>query len=87
MARAEHSIIVGVPVAEAYAIWHQFDNFPQFMNNVKEVSKQDAEGKISHWKVAGPFGMNVCHWPRLRCSVSTYRIEAAVSSAHATASR
>jgi uncharacterized membrane protein len=23
------------------------------------VTKQDGEGKISHWKVAGPFGMNV----------------------------
>jgi uncharacterized membrane protein len=29
------------------------------MNNVKEVTKQDGEGKISHWKVAGPFGMSV----------------------------
>ncbi len=59
MPRAEHSIIVGVPVSEVYTVWHQFENFPQFMNNVKEVSKKDGEGKISHWKVAGPFGMNV----------------------------
>ena len=59
MPRAEYSIIVGATAAEAYDVWHQFDNFPQFMNNVKEVTKQGSDGKTSHWKVAGPFGMNV----------------------------
>ena len=59
MPRAEHSLIVGAPVSQVYQVWRQFENFPRFMNNVKEVTKQDPEGKLSHWKVAGPFGMNV----------------------------
>jgi uncharacterized membrane protein len=59
MARAEYSIIVGAPVGEAYQVWRQFDNFPRFMNNVKDVTKQDGEGKVSHWKVKGPFGTDV----------------------------
>ena len=59
MQRAEASIIVGAPVSEVYQVWHQFDNFPRFMNNVKEVTKKDDEGKFSHWKISGPFGYPV----------------------------
>lgn len=59
MARSEYSIIVGAPVGEVYTVWRQFDNFPRFMNNITEVTKQDGEGKMSHWKVKGPFGANV----------------------------
>ncbi len=59
MARSEYSIIVGAPVSEVYTVWRQFDNFPRFMNNITEVTKQDGEGKVSHWKVKGPFGANV----------------------------
>jgi len=59
MQRAEASIIVGAPVSEVYNVWHQFENFPRFMNNIKEVTKKDPEGKISHWKVEGPFNIPV----------------------------
>ena len=59
MERAEASIIVGAPVNEVYSVWRQFDNFPRFMNNVKEVTKKDGEGRLSHWKVNGPFGFPV----------------------------
>ena len=59
MERAEASIIVGATVGEVYNVWRQFENFPRFMNNIKEVEKKDGEGKISHWKVEGPFGMPV----------------------------
>jgi uncharacterized membrane protein len=59
MARAEYSLIVGAPVSEVYTVWRQFDNFPRFMNNVKEVTKTDGDGKMSHWKVKGPFGASV----------------------------
>ncbi len=59
MQRAEASIIVGASVGEVYTVWRQFDNFPRFMNNVKEVTKKDGEGNLSHWKVEGPFGFPV----------------------------
>ncbi len=59
MARSEASMIVGAPVGEVYTVWRQFDNFPRFMNNITEVTKQDGDGKMSHWKVKGPFGANV----------------------------
>ncbi|HSH80164.1 MAG TPA: SRPBCC family protein [Herpetosiphonaceae bacterium] len=59
MERAEASIIVGASVGEVYTVWRQFDNFPRFMNNVKEVTKKDGEGNLSHWKVEGPFGLPV----------------------------
>jgi len=59
MQRAEASIIVGASVGEVYTVWRQFDTFPRFMNNVKEVTKKDGEGNLSHWKVEGPFGYPV----------------------------
>ena len=59
MERAEASIIVGAPVSAVYNVWRQFDNFPRFMNNIKEVTRSDGEGKLSHWKVAGPLGYPV----------------------------
>ena len=59
MERAEASVIVGATVSEVYNVWRQFENFPRFMNNIKEVQKKDGEGKLSHWKVEGPFGVPV----------------------------
>ena len=59
MERAEASIIVGAPVSEVYQVWHEFENFPRFMNNIKEVTKKDGAGKQSTWKVSGPLGVPV----------------------------
>lgn len=59
MERAEATIIVGAPVSDVYNVWRQFDNFPRFMNNIKEVTKKDGVGNLSHWKVEGPFGLSV----------------------------
>jgi len=59
MERAEASIIVGAPVSDVYDAWHKFENFPRFMNNVKEITKHNGDGKLSHWKVDGPFGVPV----------------------------
>jgi uncharacterized membrane protein len=51
------SIIVKKPVDEIYAIWSNFENFPYFMEYVKDVRK--ASPAISHWEVKGPLGMTV----------------------------
>ena len=48
MSTIEKSIEVNVPEYTAYAQWMKFDEFPQFMEGVKEVTRLDA--KRFHWK-------------------------------------
>jgi len=48
MAYKEESIEVDVPVRTAYNQWTQFEEFPQFMENVEEVVQLD--DKRLHWK-------------------------------------
>jgi uncharacterized membrane protein len=49
MARIEQSIDVNVPVSTAYNQWTQFEEFPQFMEGVKEVRQLD--DAHLHWVV------------------------------------
>jgi uncharacterized membrane protein len=48
MSIIEKSIEVNVPEYKAYAQWMKFEEFPQFMEGVKEVTRLDA--KRFHWK-------------------------------------
>ncbi|MEO8045902.1 MAG: SRPBCC family protein [Nitrospirota bacterium] len=48
MPTIEKSIEVNVPEYKAYAQWMKFEEFPQFMQGVKEVTRLD--GKRFHWK-------------------------------------
>jgi uncharacterized membrane protein len=48
MASIEESIEVGVPVRVAYNQWTQFEEFPRFMEGVKEVHQLD--DKHLHWR-------------------------------------
>ena len=48
MSTIEKSIEVNVPEYTAYAQWTHFEEFPQFMQGVKEVTRLDA--KRFHWK-------------------------------------
>jgi uncharacterized membrane protein len=57
MPKAEKTIIVHAPVSEVYHFWTQFDRFPEFMNNIKEVTKTG--DRMSHWVAKGPLGMSV----------------------------
>ena len=41
MARVEESIEVNVPLSTAYNQWTQFEEFPQFMDGVKQVRQLD----------------------------------------------
>lgn len=50
----EKSITINKPVEEVFKFWSQFENFPQFMSNLKEV-KDLGEGR-SHWVASGPIG-------------------------------
>jgi uncharacterized membrane protein len=49
-------INVDAPVSEVFAFWTDYQNFPRFMHNVREVRVHDDR---SHWVVAGPAGVPV----------------------------
>ena len=51
--RVQKTININAPIDEVYRFWHNFENFPLFMDHVKEVVVQNG---ISDWKVAGPAG-------------------------------
>ncbi|HJQ14014.1 MAG TPA: SRPBCC family protein [Anaerolineales bacterium] len=51
--RVNKAINIFAPIDEVYQFWRNFENFPLFMNHVKEISTQ---GEVSNWKVAGPVG-------------------------------
>ena len=48
MKKIAKSITVNVPVSQAYNQWTQFEDFPHFMEGVKEVKQLD--DKRLHWK-------------------------------------
>ena len=48
MAKIEKSITVNVPISVAYNQWTQFEEFPRFMEGVKEVRQLD--DKRLHWR-------------------------------------
>ena len=48
MSTIEKSIEVNVPVRTAYNQWTQFEEFPKFMEGVKQVTQLD--DKRLHWK-------------------------------------
>lgn len=48
MSIIEHSIVVNVPLSTVYNQWTQFELFPQFMENVREVRQLD--DKRLHWR-------------------------------------
>jgi uncharacterized membrane protein len=63
MGRASEGIVVqktinvDAPVEQVFAFWTDYQNFPRFMHNVRDV-RQVAENR-SHWVVAGPAGVPV----------------------------
>ena len=56
MQRVEKSIRVAAPVDQVYRFWRNVENFPKFMQHVKEVRRLDPDGKTSHWVIEGPLG-------------------------------
>ncbi|HZJ21670.1 MAG TPA: SRPBCC family protein [Anaerolineales bacterium] len=51
--KVQKAININVPVDEVYQFWRNSENFPRFMNHVKQVVQQN---NLSNWKVAGPAG-------------------------------
>jgi uncharacterized membrane protein len=52
--KIKKDITVDAPVELVYAAWHNFENFPSFMQNIEEV--RVVSGGRSHWKANGPLG-------------------------------
>ncbi len=52
----QKTINVDAPVEEVFSFWTDYQNFPRFMHNVREVQVRD---DVSHWVVAGPAGVPV----------------------------
>jgi uncharacterized membrane protein len=48
MSTVEEAVEVNVPVSTAYNQWTQFEDFPKFMKNVREVRQLDATHL--HWR-------------------------------------
>ena len=57
MGSAAQYFEVEAPVAQVYAYWRDFSNFPSFMPDVEEVTVTGPS--TSHWKVSGPLGKSV----------------------------
>lgn len=62
MQRAEKSIRVAAPASAVYGFWRDFENLPQFMENVKEVHRVGAGQEVLESRVredveAEPLGM------------------------------
>ena len=55
--RVNESIEVGAPVQDVFAYWSNFENFPQFMENIEEVRMTGQD--MSHWRIKGPIGQSV----------------------------
>lgn len=53
MSNIEHSIDVNVPVRTAYNQWTQFEEFPQFMEGVKQVQQLDDTHLLWVAEIAG----------------------------------
>lgn len=60
--RVNKAINIFAPIDEVYQFWRNFENFPLFMNHVKQITNQ---GDVSNWKVAGPVGSTVEFQSRL----------------------
>ncbi|HET6568128.1 MAG TPA: SRPBCC family protein [Rhodothermales bacterium] len=57
--RINKAINIHAPIEDIFGYWANFDNFPMFMRNVKEVT--DRGNGHSHWKVKGP-ASTVVEW-------------------------
>ena len=51
------SLFIEAPIEHVYDTWSNYENFPQFMSNVKSV--QPLGGDRSHWTVRGPAGIGL----------------------------
>ena len=52
----QKTLNVDAPLEEVFSFWTDYQNFPRFMRNVRDVQVHD---DLSHWVVSGPAGVPV----------------------------
>jgi len=55
--KVERTILVNAPVDKVYRLWSNFENFPQWMDNIDQVRYTGADR--NHWKVKSRTGVPV----------------------------
>jgi len=55
--KVERTILVNAPVDKVYRLWSNFENFPQWMDNIDQVRYTGADR--THWKVKSRTGVPV----------------------------
>jgi uncharacterized membrane protein len=53
----EKTLLIEAPIEQVFDTWANYENFPRFMSNVKQV--QPLGNERSHWTVRGPAGVGV----------------------------
>jgi uncharacterized membrane protein len=53
------TLLVHAPIADVFRFWTEMENFPRFMNHVRDVRVHDAERRRSRWEVGGPGGIRM----------------------------
>jgi uncharacterized membrane protein len=53
----EESVIIDRPTHQIYDFWRNFENLPQFMDNIESVTRINEVR--SHWKIKAPAGTSV----------------------------
>jgi uncharacterized membrane protein len=72
MERFENTCDILAPVETCYTHWIQFEQFPQFMGQVKSVTR--LEGNQWRWIVHEPFGPDIACDTEVRTDDTTYAI-------------
>jgi uncharacterized membrane protein len=70
MGTVTKAIIVNAPVAQVFAFWRNFENFPRFMENIESIQVTGED--MTHWKTRGPLGTSV-EWDAKTTSVQENR--------------
>jgi len=65
--KVERTILISAPVDKVYKLWSNFENFPQWMNNVESVQYTGADR--THWKVKSGTGVSLEYDARIKTNV------------------
>ena len=71
--RVQKTVVVDAPVDRVYATLLDYDNFPQFMSNVRSVEVR-SDG-TSHWTIQGPAGLSI-EWDAMTTRMEENRLVA-----------
>lgn len=59
MIELRKTLLVHAPIDEVYRFWTHVENFPHFMEHVREVKRSRLNPLRSHWEVRGPGGITM----------------------------